>query len=389
MSSIGRLQLLALAVFACSLVVPCWSVAQEATPPAAADIPALITALDAEEFATREQASEKLVEAGEAAVPALEKAVTGESREAASRAFDILKNHFQKGTPGLRDSARQALERIAQADLGSTSRHAKELVAPPKTPPGVADAGGRGIPEGMVPLRMAPGFRPPFGPGFGPGFIPGGPIPFPVPAMPAGGRAVRTVVVVSGGVETKVQNVDGVKTTEVKEKDRTTKVVEDPDTGITVEVTETKDGKEVVEKFAAKDADELKTKHPEAFEHFENAKKFEAPVAIRIAPFGAPPFGAIPFDGRPADAAPVPAAEEGRLIPDFPSPEERMKEFEKAREEIRARMLERMRALDGRHQGELDRARREMEAARDRLRQLREAPGIPPREPAPRDPALP
>src|SRR5687767_14924272 len=78
------------------------------------DVPALIKQLDADDFAARQDASQRLIAAGEAALPAVEKAVQSESREVATRAFDILKTHVDKGSPGLKDASKQALDRISK-----------------------------------------------------------------------------------------------------------------------------------------------------------------------------------------------------------------------------------------------------------------------------------
>ncbi len=62
-------------------------------------------------------------------------------------------------------------------------------------------------------------------------------------------------------ISTRVNN--GVKETEVEENDQKIKIHDDPKQGISVEITkEEKDGKDVTEKFEAKNAEELKKEAP-------------------------------------------------------------------------------------------------------------------------------
>ncbi len=263
--------------------------AQEAAPPttekstaAAADFDSLIKQLDAEDFAARQEASQRLAAAGEQAIPVLEKATSSDSRETSVRAFDILKGHFDKGAPGVKDSAKLALERIAKADAGSASRRATEILTPPVvTPPVNGRVGGVPIAGG---IRIA-GAR----------------------IMVAGGA-------IGGGVESKIKIEDGVRTTEVKDKDRQVKIVDDPAKGLQLEVTETKDGKETTQKYEAKNAEELKTKNPEAHKIFEQYSQKGAEIKIggfRLVP------GAVPFAPGILPPRAIPAIP---LIPGIPVP---------------------------------------------------------------------
>lgn len=265
--------------------------AQEATPetkPAAVaednKIADLVKQLDAEDFAARQEASKQLEALGEKAVPALEKATASESSEVSMRSFDILRGHFEKGTAGVKDSAKQALERIAKADQGLASKRAGEILNPP--------------------AQSAPAT--PVRPGFGRAV----PLPAGGGIRIAGARVMIAGAAAGGGVETKIKIEDGVKTTEVKDKDRQVKIVDDPDKGLTLEVTETKDGKETTQKYEAKNADELKTKHAEAHKIYEQygAKGAE----IKIGGFGLVP-GIAP-------AVPLPIAPAPRAIPALPAP---------------------------------------------------------------------
>jgi HEAT repeat protein len=66
-------------------------------PEASEDPQELIRQLDADDFNDRQAASEALAKRGKQAVPALEEAVRGESLEASTRSFELLRRMFEKG----------------------------------------------------------------------------------------------------------------------------------------------------------------------------------------------------------------------------------------------------------------------------------------------------
>lgn len=340
-----------------AFVLSCWgfAIAQEAAPaakPAAVaddkQIADLLKQLDAEEFDARQKASKDLAELGEKAVSALEKATASDSSEVSMRSFDILRGHFEKGTAGVKDSAKQALERIAKADQGPASKRAGEILNPPA--------------PSVTPVR----------PGLGRAF--------PVPAggiRIAGARVVIAGAAAGGGVETKIKIEDGVKTTEVKDKDRQVKIVDDEGKSLTLEVTETKDGKETTQKYEAKNAEDLKAKHAEAFKIYEQyaakggefkiggigavpgfAPAVPLPIAPRILP--------APVPGVPA--VPVPA-------PELPAKKslEGFEQLEKSLQEMEAHLKEAAK-LGGdaetlkKAQERLDEARKQLEKIRSSLK---------------------
>ncbi len=85
-----------------------------------------------------------------------------------------------------------------------------------------------------------------------------------------GGQGVRKI---------QIKNVNGVKDITVEEGGKKIAIKESPKDGIKVQVTEkNKDGKEETKKYEAKNADELKKKHPEAhklYEKYSNNKGFQ------------------------------------------------------------------------------------------------------------------
>lgn len=113
---------------------------------------------------------------------------------------------------------------------------------------------------------------------------------------------------------------NGVKEIEAEENGRKVKITDDPAEGIKMEVTEKKDGKEATQKYAAKDAAELKTKHPEAHKLYEEYSQGGANIQIQgfAIPAGAIPPGAVPpgFPGVPGVPGVARAARIKLLPPD-------------------------------------------------------------------------
>lgn len=246
--------LLLLGSFTCATIA--WS--DENPPPlapahpiAAEEIERLAAAMDADSFSERQAASQRLGEMGPAAFPALEKAVAGSSREAASRALDILKKHLDGGDEATKAAAKETLERLAQSDIGAVARRASEALSPPQ-PVALAN-------RLIAPARL---IRP----------------QVQIRANNPRGNVVRRV---------SVRVVNGVKTVDAEENGRKVKYVDDPAKGIEMEVTEA--GK--TQKYSAKNAEELKQKHPAAHKLYE-----EYANGLRIQVGAAPVVPAAPAD---------------------------------------------------------------------------------------------
>ena len=104
---------------ACLIVVLSLSVtwaAEEPTSTKTPDITKLVADLDADEYATRESASKKLVETGAAAVAAIEKAATSSSLEQSSRAIRVLGDMSESGKKSDKEAAVAALKRLSKSD---------------------------------------------------------------------------------------------------------------------------------------------------------------------------------------------------------------------------------------------------------------------------------
>jgi hypothetical protein len=226
--------------------------AEENAPQLSEELRGLIQQLDADAFGERQAASQQLAKLGKQAIPALEEAIRGESVEAASRSFELLQRLLTKGDNDAQAEARAALERLAKGD-DAAARRAQQLLKP-TTPEDVPQT-----PAARPRIRL------------------GGGAPIRIPVAPA--VAVRRSV--------KVNINNGLKTIEVDDNGKRIKILDDPAKGIELETTETKDGKETTEKFAAKNAEELKIKHPEAFKLYNEFAQ-GGPNQIRVQIGGAP-----------------------------------------------------------------------------------------------------
>ena len=285
-----------LAVLAALAVGP--ASAQEAADKSVAD---LVKQLDAESFADRQAAGEELVKRGKGAIEALVLATRSESAETVTRSLDILRRQSESKEAEVKAAAVAALQKLASGE-GLVARRAGELLKPKPvtsaaTPPAVP-----GIP--------APVIR-----GFG-----------------FGGGGIRIAAAAGDGVKRiSVKDENGVKEIEVVEGDRTIKINDDPAKGIKLKVTEKKDGKEETKEYEAKNADELKTKHPEAHKLYQQYKSGGAEIRFEAIPGLLPGIGAIP-------APPVPAIRRPAIIPDAKEATDRLDKARQQLDEAAARL---------------------------------------------------
>lgn len=239
-----------------ALCCPITSFAEEPAPTAevkapavtatAAEIADLVKQLDADDFKARQQANEKLSALGKAAIPALGEAAQSTQLELMSQALGILRGFYQDNNADLKAAAKEALEKVAAGNNPNAAQRAKELLAPPK---GSENDPNRGniilgnAGQGQIIINGAGGIN-------GRIQINGG-----LPIQLGGGARVFSK---------SISNKDGVKTTKVKQDGVEIEIIEGKE-DITVKKTE--NGK--TEEFKAKDADELKKKHPAGHELFE------------------------------------------------------------------------------------------------------------------------
>ena len=230
------------------------------SPPAVTpeELEKLVQMLDADAFSDRQVASQRLAELGRAALDALVRAATSESLEANVRALDILKKHLDSQDAELKKAAKEALEKIAAGPRAPSARRAKDILKAQEER------------EKLEKLQQQ-AFN-----------VPGGRIQVMAQAQMIGGQGVR-----------RVQVVNNVKTIEGEDNQGKFRIVEDPKEGITVELTRTKEGKEVTEKFQAKNAEELQKKHPQAYEVYKRYSQAGG-IMIQAGPLGVAQVQAAP-----------------------------------------------------------------------------------------------
>ncbi|HEY2412697.1 MAG TPA: hypothetical protein VGI40_10665 [Pirellulaceae bacterium] len=199
---------------------------ESATPTALDPIAATIQQLEHDTFSERQAASKILTEAGAAALPHLENTAASGNREAAGRALDIVKRHFQNGDAELKSGAREILTRLAKNDNVATAQRARNVLDPPRT--------------SMLPIGAMPNARG---------------LPF-IPPQ----QVTRTQM---------TTEINGRREIEVRENGRKTKIQTLPDGRIQFEFTEPLNGRDVTRKIDAKDLSELKRKDAEAGQLYE------------------------------------------------------------------------------------------------------------------------
>lgn len=219
------------------------ALAQEAnpTPPTAespaGDVADWIKELDADRFTDRQAASDKLIAAGARAIPALIEAAQTGSPETAARAVNVLAEHLKNADADTKAAAKTALENLAESKNAVAARRAKAALEDAEKPKVIAvDAFGQGAN--------------PFG-----------------NRIQVRGGQIQIQVQANNGVQVRrvaVANNNGVKEINAEENGRKVKIKDDPQNGIEMEVTETKDGKSTTQKYKAKNAADLKQKHPDA-----------------------------------------------------------------------------------------------------------------------------
>jgi hypothetical protein len=199
--------------------------------PSAERIDELVEQLNADRYSQREAAMKELIAIGKPSIEALGKAATAGSLEVTSRSVDILKKLYDSSDEATKTAAEEALKKLADGEHPAAARRAKTVLKP-------KDDARQGVP-GAGPIVIGQGqFR-----------------------MRAGNKSVS------------VSTVNGVKTIEVQEGDKKTKIVADPQQGIKAEVTTKKNGKEKTEKIEAKNAEELKKKNKEVSDLYEQYGK--------------------------------------------------------------------------------------------------------------------
>jgi len=188
--------------------------------------------LDSGQFSKRQHATVELRRAGTRVFPLLVEASASESRERSGRAIQILEYYFKNGDADSKAAAEKSLKSVVENGPQRASQRASHILKPPVEPMNPAP----GPQQGAIQLQVLGGL-------------------------------------VRGAKQIKVSNVNGVKTITSKEPGKTVELKEDPNAGIKMKVTETKNGKKKVTNYEAKNAAELKKKHPDAHKLYQELNK--------------------------------------------------------------------------------------------------------------------
>jgi len=246
----------------CRAAPPAEAETAEVKAPTTDELTEWVRQLESNEFATRRQATEKLIAAGAAAVEPVAAAANTDDLEVATRCIAILGELLKSADKSTSDSARKALERLAESERKSVARRARSTIAPAETgEPDQVVGGFNVILRGNV--QLAPG----------------------------AGQVFRI----------QTRNINGNKEVEVDDNGKKIRIQESPGKGIQISVTETVDGKEKVSKYEAKDVDDLKAKHPEGHALYEKYGK-DANAGMQMQVLGG--NGMIRLQAAPALPAP-------------------------------------------------------------------------------------
>lgn len=206
------------------------------TPPDSSErITSLIEQLEHSAFSERQAASQGLAEAGSQALPQLETAAASGSREAAARALEIVKQHFQNGDGSLKDEARGVLTRLAKNDNAITAQRAENVLNPPRSS-----------------------------------------------MLPAGGVAMQQVTRTM-----MTHEANGIREVVVQENGRRTKIQTFPNGKIQIEFTEPRNGRAETRRIDAKDLSELRRIDADAgraYDLYDAAPRPFVPRALPVVP---------------------------------------------------------------------------------------------------------
>jgi len=219
----------------------------------ATDVAKWIRELDDDEFQVRQRATAKLEKAGPPVYAALAAAMPKSSFEVRTRTLGILARAYQAEAPGRKEAARKVLEQLARPESGTVAAHARAILRPLSSAFGTPDQIAGNTPPIPVPFgrQQMAGI-----PGQGVLLLQGN-----IQIRAQLGRGVRTVQIQAVG--------NGTRTIDVRRPNKRIRIEEDPRGRIKMSVTETINGRSKTAEYAAKDVDELKQKHPEAYKIYQ------------------------------------------------------------------------------------------------------------------------
>ena len=222
--------------------------APTAARPDAEQIAAWIGDLESPAHATRSAAQLALQRAGEAALLPVVAAVRSPNPEVRLRCVDVLRRHAAGDDPALAQAGQSALEALTKNSDMSVARAAESAIAANARERAAAEfaeqqeqlmLGRRGAVVRLRPLGVAKAVG--------------------IPA--ANVRSISIAV------------VNGKRTIVAQNGDERVEISDGGDDGVKMSISKKVDGKEKKDTFVAKDASELKAKHPEAHKVYEQYAK--------------------------------------------------------------------------------------------------------------------
>lgn len=275
-----------------------------------AQVEQLISDLDHADFKVREEATRKLAAAAALAIPAVEKAANGDNLEVATRSLQILKMLYEGKDVDAQAEAAIAIKRLCDSPNKSIARRASAILDGNR---GAETAKGAGR---LPPLRLN------------------------ARALAPGGMARQV----------SVQNVNGQVQILVVEPDRRIEIRHNNQRQIVVKISPSNPdaaGKEARES-KAQDLQELREKHPEAAQLFEEyaADNAMPDLGGNLFPGGFPPgFPQLPgLRGRRVNPRPPVQRRLEGGVPRAPLPGESVESLEKTQRRLHG-FVERLRRL--------------------------------------------
>jgi hypothetical protein len=265
-------------------------------------------------YTVRDKAQAKLMAAGELAFEPVTRAVAATEPEVRQRAVEILRRHAAGTSEPIGTKARVALEDLSRSEDMAVARAAASAMATNDRKRQAAEL------EATVRDRM---------------MVRGGRAVF-MPARPLVVARAKAIAIAPGATTLQISVVNG-KRSLIAEADGQKVEISDGgdgdkgDGGIKMSITKKVDGKDVKESFTAKDADELKTKHAEAYKVYEKYTKpaEKPPLKAILDPAevwkGALPKEAVPPKGdatqKSADTPKLPPVEHTDVPRVIPAPQ--------------------------------------------------------------------
>jgi hypothetical protein len=255
-------------------------------------------------YAVRDKAQAKLTAAGELALDPITRAVTSTEPEVRQRAVEILRRHAAGTSEPIGTKARVALEDLSRSEDMAVARAASSAMATNDRKRQEAQL------EATTRDRM---------------MVRGGRAVF-MPGKPLVVARARAIAIAPGATSLQISVVNGKRSLIAKADGQKVEISDGGDDkgGIKMSITKKVDGKEVKESFTAKDADELKTKHAEAYKVYEKYTKPAAKPPLKAIVDPAEIWkGALPKQAAPPKAAAppkLPPVEHTDVPPAIPAP---------------------------------------------------------------------